>query len=1298
MRVSWMAFVLSVGASVALGAESASSVPGARGREWAVSICAPYLGGLGADEVWSAGRSVGIFRMEVYLDENLACPHLYEKDGRPYRIDTPDARRVLREKLAKEGFSIGCLAMVTKLAADGSDDEAVLRRVRRAAEAAPELGRPVIMLPIGITATAGQKLTDEAFVSRGRAFVRGLDRIAAETGAQIVLENLGHFWNRPEILEPVLKESTPDRVGLLLDITNMYWYGHPLDRLYELARQFAPYVRYLHLKNIRYPEDQRQRQRTPGWEYGKYAEPIRTGDVDFVRILRTLTQAGYVGDLTIEDDSLPHFDVHGKKKALIDDVAFLRLLIRRYPRVTGDCGHVESYRLDGSVLHLKCSGGWVRLTACDPAVIRLEAAASEGARPEYQAVDVRQIAPTPVTVQEFPDHIDFATGKLICQVDKRPFRVTYYWSDPKGWLTRPAPGPAIEWTAEGPRTRLLLTDRERERVYGLGLNFHGFDRRGRFCEIKTNADPHWDNGHSHVVAPFFMTTWGYGVFLNNTGYSTFNVDEDGDNLVTITAPGAVLDWYYIHGGSLRDVFARYRVIVGRSEMPARWGLGLWYRAETKWKQAQVQAAAEEFRRRQIPCDVIGLEPGWQSHAYSCSYVWDNENYPDPAALLKWLGERHFRLNLWTHAYVHPSSPLHPELTEKRCAGDRRVWEGLVPDFTLPRTREVFDRGFVAGQVEAGVSGYKLDECDGSDNTGGWFFPDDTRFPSGLTGARMHNIFGALYQDAFHEMFRARNRRTYFLCRANFATGVRRPTVAYSDLYDLREYLRAQANAGLIGALWCPEVRQTDTAADFIRRSQLMFFSPLAQLDGWNSGVLPWEKGPEAEEIFRRYAVLRMQMLPYLYGLFWQMRNTGVPMLRPLVMDNREDRNTFDVDDQFMLGDSMMVAPLVSGTQREAYFPYGRWTNLLTGETVRGGVRRSIPAPLDQIPVYLRDGAVLPLGAGGQHADEAAAGPMVVRIFCGQSGRFDVFEDDGVTCAYEQGRCAVTPLVYREHLNHREVRIGPAKGSYPGLAPARDYLVVLHHAPAVQGIQLNGKPFMRLSDGEAAGGVAGWYSDPDGTLVCRLEKVTAVEGAVLTIRTDNITAGADGFQPMFNGRDLTGWQIMGRNGDWHVDSGEVVCTGKSGEFLDWIRSAEEYEDFILRLEFNMSERCNRGVFVRTKETGRQSRTGMEIQIEDDAGKPPTRTSSGSVYDVVPPRVNAIRRAGEWNDLEIACIGRQLKVTLNGSVIHDLNLDDPAVSADVPDGRKLSQRARRGYVGLQNHRCPIRFRNVWIKVLK
>jgi sugar phosphate isomerase/epimerase len=310
-------------------AESAANRPDDK-RQWAVTIRDPYLRGIGEDTVWAAARSVGISRLEVVLDGDLACPHLFEKEETPYRLDTAENQQILRNKLASEGMSIGCFAMVTRISKPGDEDLAV-ERITRAAKAIGAVGCNQIMLPVAIVDEKGERLSDEQFVAAGKSLVRRLDKVAAETGVQLMLENLGHYWNRTEILLPVLRESKPDRVGLLHDVCNMYWFGHPLDKLYELTEQVAPFVRSVHVKSVKYPEDQRNQQRSPGWEYGKHAEPVRSGDIDFGRILAIYAKAGYVGDVCIEDDSLGKFDAAGKKKVIADDVVLLRELIEKLP-------------------------------------------------------------------------------------------------------------------------------------------------------------------------------------------------------------------------------------------------------------------------------------------------------------------------------------------------------------------------------------------------------------------------------------------------------------------------------------------------------------------------------------------------------------------------------------------------------------------------------------------------------------------------------------------------------------------------------------------------------------------------------------------------------------------------------------------------------------------------------------------------------------------------------------------------------------------------------------------------------
>ncbi len=214
----------------------------------------------------------------------------------------------------------------------------------------------------------------------------------------------------------------------------------------------------------------------------------------------------------------------------------------------------------------------------------------------------------------------------------------------------------------------------------------------------------------------------------------------------------------------------------------------------------------------------------------------------------------------------------------------------------------------------------------------------------------------------------------------------------------------------------------------------------------------------------------------------------------------------------------------------------------------------------------------------------------------------------------------------------------------------------------------------------------------------------------------------GFVPLFDGKTLGGWHVAGTPG-WTVRDGVIVAPGKGG---GWLRSDKEYDDFVLRLEFRNSPRGNSGVFIRAGEQGRTSRTGMEIQILDDAGKEPNKNSSGSLYDMVAPTKNAAKPAGEWNQYEITANGTHIQVKLNGETVQNIRTDDPAINAALEKrvmadkaghdqrvatataaGAKapnppqpfplLKERRTKGYIGLQNHGTPVEFRSVRIKEL-
>jgi sugar phosphate isomerase/epimerase len=303
-------------------AAAVSAAAPAKGK-WDVGIRDGYLGGIGAADAWAGAKVIGVTQIEVAPNRKLACPALTDAQDIEYSIATPDERKALMEKCKKEGITI-CAFCYGHSFDKGQDDTEGIETITKVAEAAKDMGVPVIMVPV----PGGKGMADDSFIARGKKFLGALVPVADKYGVQIALENLQLYWNRPEVLLPVLQSLPPDKVGLAHDVTNMYWFGHPVDKLYGFTEQVAPFVRYAHAKNNKYPENEKNVQRTPpGYKYGETAASVREGDIDFRRIMKSYHDAGYRGVITIEDDSLGKRDEAGKKATLIDDVKFLREII-----------------------------------------------------------------------------------------------------------------------------------------------------------------------------------------------------------------------------------------------------------------------------------------------------------------------------------------------------------------------------------------------------------------------------------------------------------------------------------------------------------------------------------------------------------------------------------------------------------------------------------------------------------------------------------------------------------------------------------------------------------------------------------------------------------------------------------------------------------------------------------------------------------------------------------------------------------------------------------------------------------
>ncbi|WP_164976101.1 TIM-barrel domain-containing protein [Oleiharenicola lentus] len=610
-----------------------------------------------------------------------------------------------------------------------------------------------------------------------------------------------------------------------------------------------------------------------------------------------------------------------------------------------------------------------------------------------------------------------------------------------------------------------------EDIYGLGVDFSTVRRNGQIFELHVD---HWNRraptpGRTHAPVPLYISSRGFAVLFDSARYLKVSVGHGvrlaakqkppvvdrttrtirpatpgtapipapwisalpSDSIeVLANAPG--FDVYVFAGPSPMDALRRYNLFCGGGSLPPKWGLGFLTRLPTKATAADVLADVAAFREHGLPLDMIGLEPGWMSHAYPCSLEWDPTRFPDPAGLLGELDRLGVRANLWFNPYI---GPPHGKLYGRMLpfAGSHLVWNGLVPDYTLPEARATL-AGHLRDEVlrlhPRAVGGFKVDEVDGYDR---YLWPETATFPSGHHAEQLRQTYGLLVQRVLLEEFRALDRRTFGQVRGTNAGASSFPFVIYNDNYDFGEYITAVVNSGFAGVLWSPEVRGSDNPEDMLRRIQAVCLSPLALYNGWASPQKLWTH-PSALPGIRAALRLRLQLLPYLYHTFAQYHLDGLPVIRPLQLVTSAAATTAgpggqpaldattnpyeapaalkEIKDQYLLGDSLLVALLApDAASRPVVLPPGRWYDFYTGRLAGEDTTIYVTPPADQLPLFVRDGAIIPRLAGEPlRAPRTGELPRLELWHYGEKpGALRLYDDDGETFAYERGNVSWTDL-------------------------------------------------------------------------------------------------------------------------------------------------------------------------------------------------------------------------------------------------------------------------------------------------
>ena len=613
-------------------------------------------------------------------------------------------------------------------------------------------------------------------------------------------------------------------------------------------------------------------------------------------------------------------------------------------------------------------------------------------------------------------------------------------------VSLPALANEIVGNIQDGKTSLRIPLQRKEQLYGFGLNFQTVHQRGKILDLHVDHYGGKDNGRTHAPVPFYISSQGYGVLINSARYITvyagYGARKDSPNApvakdrntdkswtaspysdaVSILVPAPGTEIYLFAGPTPMDVVRRYNLFCGGGTLPPRWGLGFTQRTQKLYTADQVKAEADEFERRGFPLDFIGLEPGWQSKAYPCTLEWDGGRFPDPAGFVKDMLAKGVRINLWTNPYISPESKIYKEMYP--VSGSHTVWCGIVPDFGGEKARKIWMDKLRQEHVGIGVSGYKVDEIDGYDR---YVWPDVATFPSGLAAEQLRQTYGLWVQRTTAELYKERNQRTFGLVRGSNAGGSSFPYVIYNDYYSHQDFITALINSGFCGVLWTPEVRGSKTGEEWLRRFQSVVFSPMAMINAWSSGTKPWTF-PEVADQIKEYATLRMQMMPYWYTEFARYHFDGIPPFRAMnlepgfnpeqaaaakLTDASLEENPYleavskEIKDQYMAGEYLLVAPMFTDqTTRTVVLPQGNWYDFYTGKYVGNGERITVTPGLDRIPVYVKDGAVIPFMEALLHAPKAGQKVNIeVRHYGKADGAYRLYDDDGETFDYEKGAYA-----------------------------------------------------------------------------------------------------------------------------------------------------------------------------------------------------------------------------------------------------------------------------------------------------
>ena len=527
------------------------------------------------------------------------------------------------------------------------------------------------------------------------------------------------------------------------------------------------------------------------------------------------------------------------------------------------------------------------------------------------------------------------------------------------------------------RATLSLECKADECFAGTGERFTKMDLSGHTFFLKNQDGQGVNNRRTYKNIPFYLSSRMYGTFYHTCAHSKLSLAHVSTRSVEFLSDQAMIDAFIIAGDTVEEILRGYRDLTGYPSMPPLWSFGIWMSRMTYFSADEVDEICDRLRAEHYPCDVIHLDTGWFRTDWLCEWKFNEKRFPDPKGFIHGLKDKGFRVSLWQLPYVAEDAEQIDEarkndyiapLTKQQASEGSNFsaldYAGTI-DFTYPKATEWY-KGLLKNLLDMGVVCIKTDF--------GENIHMDAKY-KGMSPELLNNLYALLYQKAAYEVTKEVTGDGIVWARAAWAGCQRYPLHwggdSCSSWDGMAGSLKGGLHFGLSGfAFWSHDVPGFHTLPNFMnsivddkvymRWTQFGVFSSHMRYHGTNKRE-PWFY-PAIAPMVKKWWKLRYKLLPYIYEQSKKATHSGYAVLRALIFEHPADKMCWHIDDEYYFGDDFLVAPVMNSEDcRDVYLPEGEWVNFFTGERIRGGQwLKGVKVPLDEMPVYVREGAVIPV--------------------------------------------------------------------------------------------------------------------------------------------------------------------------------------------------------------------------------------------------------------------------------------------------------------------------------------------------